>query len=142
MENKKYGHFDDANREYVITDPNTPAPWANYLGSLEYGAIITNAAGGYSFEKSGAEGRILRYVFNSFDEPGRYLYIRDNTSGDYWSASWQPRRKKARRGFAYQIPPSPRSAPCARPSSPTDALLRPPRPRAKQIGRASCRERV
>ncbi len=86
----KYGYFDDDNREYVIERPDTPTPWVNYLGSPEYGAIISNNAGGYSFAKSGANGRILRYIFNSFDTPGRYLYIRDNDSRDYWSASWQP----------------------------------------------------
>ena len=86
----RYGYFDDKNREYVIDRPDTPAPWVNYLGSPEYGAIISNHAGGYSFVKSGANGRILRYVFNNFDQPGRYLYIRDNQSGDYWSASGQP----------------------------------------------------
>ncbi len=86
----KYGYFDDVSREYVIERPDTPAPWANYLGSPEYGAVISNNAGGYSFAKSGANGRILRYVFNQFDQPGRYLYIRDNASKDYWSASWQP----------------------------------------------------
>ncbi len=86
----KYGYFDDINREYVIDRPDTPAPWVNYLGSPEYGAIISNQAGGYSFAKSGANGRILRYIFNSFDQPGRYIYIRDNESKDYWSASWQP----------------------------------------------------
>lgn len=86
----QYGYFDDGKREYVITRPDTPAPWANYLGSPEYGAIISNNAGGYSFAKSGANGRILRYVFNGFDQPGRYIYIRDNESRDYWSASWQP----------------------------------------------------
>lgn len=86
----KYGYFDDENREYVIDRPDTPAPWVNYLGSPEYGAIISNNAGGYSFAKSGANGRILRYIFNSFDQPGRYIYLRDNDSKDYWSASWQP----------------------------------------------------
>ncbi|MCI9442104.1 MAG: N,N'-diacetylchitobiose phosphorylase [Ruminococcus sp.] len=86
----RYGYFDDTNREYVIDRPDTPAPWVNYLGSPEYGAIISNNAGGYSFAKSGANGRILRYIFNSFDQPGRYIYIRDNESKDYWSASWQP----------------------------------------------------
>ena len=86
----KYGFFDDAQREYVIQRPDTPAPWVNYLGSPEYGAIISNNAGGYSFAKSGANGRILRYVFNQFDRPGRYLYLRDNANGDFWSASWQP----------------------------------------------------
>ncbi len=86
----KFGYFDDEKREYVIDRPDTPAPWANYLGSPEYGAVISNNAGGYSFAKSGANGRILRYIFNNFDQPGRYIYIRDNDSKDYWSASWQP----------------------------------------------------
>lgn len=104
----KYGYFDDEKREYVITRPDTPAPWANYLGSPEYGAVISNNAGGYSFAKSGANGRILRYIFNDFDRPGRYLYIRDNDSKDYWSASWQPVGKdtesyksECRHGTAY-----------------------------------------
>lgn len=86
----QFGYFDEEKKEYVITRPDTPAPWANYLGSPEYGAVISNNAGGYSFAKSGANGRILRYVFNNFDQPGRYIYIRDNADGDYWSASWQP----------------------------------------------------
>ena len=86
----KYGHFDETNREYVIDRPDTPTPWVNYLGSPEYGAIISNNAGGYSFARSGANGRILRYIFNSFDQPGRYLYLYDNDSKDCWSASWQP----------------------------------------------------
>ena len=86
----RFGYFDEANKEYVIDRPDTPAPWANYLGSPEYGAIISNNAGGYSFVKSGANGRIIRYVFNNFDQPGRYIYIRDNKTKDYWSASWQP----------------------------------------------------
>ncbi|MBE5786307.1 MAG: N,N'-diacetylchitobiose phosphorylase [Clostridiales bacterium] len=86
----QYGFFDDVKREYVITNPNTPAPWANYLGSPDYGAIITVNAGGYSFVKSGAAGRILRYTFNQFDEPGRYIYLRDEENGDFWSASWRP----------------------------------------------------
>ena len=86
----QYGYFDDDRREYVITRPDTPQPWANYLGSPEYGALISNNAGGYSFVKSGADGRILRYVFNQFDQPGRYIYLRDDESGDFWSASWQP----------------------------------------------------
>ena len=104
----RFGHFDDANREYVIERPDTPAPWVNYLGSPEYGAIISNNAGGYSFAKSGANGRILRYIFNNFDQPGRYMYIRDNESRDYWSTSWQPVGKdlaeyksECRHGTAY-----------------------------------------
>ena len=86
----RFGYFDQEKREYVITKLDTPAPWVNYLGSPEYGAIISHNAGGYSFVKSGAKGRILRYRFNDNDTPGRYIYIRDDDSKDYWSASWQP----------------------------------------------------
>ncbi len=87
----QYGFFDLTNKEYVITRPDTPAPWANYLGSPEYGAIVSNNGGGYSFVKSGANGRIARYRFNSnIGLPGRYVYIRDNDANDYWSATWQP----------------------------------------------------
>ncbi|TAH66162.1 MAG: N,N'-diacetylchitobiose phosphorylase, partial [Anaerolineaceae bacterium] len=110
----KYGYFDEMNKEYVITKPDTPAPWANYLGSPEYGAIISNNAGGYSFVKSGANGRISRYIFNQEDKPGRYIYLRDDEDGDYWSASWQPVGKplgddygeyksECRHGTAYTI---------------------------------------
>ena len=105
-----YGYFDTDRQEYVITNPATPAPWTNYLGSPEYGALISNNAGGYSFARSGADGRILRYIFNSFDQPGRYVYIRDNESKDYWSASWQPVGKdlkdyhsECRHGTAYTV---------------------------------------
>lgn len=95
----KYGYFDERNKEYVITRPDTPAPWANYLGSPEYGAIISNNAGGYSFVKSGANGRISRYIFNQEDKPGRYVYLRDDDEKDYWSASWQPVGKPLGEGY-------------------------------------------
>jgi N,N'-diacetylchitobiose phosphorylase len=88
----QYGYFDDKEKEYVITRPDTPQSWSNYLGSTEYGAVITNNAGGYGFYESGARGRFLRLRFNSIpmDQPGRYFYIRDCQTSDYWSASWQP----------------------------------------------------
>jgi cellobiose phosphorylase len=88
----QYGYFDDINKEYVIERPDTPESWSNYLGSTEYGAIITNNAGGYSFFNSAAIGRFLRLRPNTIpmDQPGRYLYLHDRDSKDYWSASWQP----------------------------------------------------
>ncbi len=87
----QYGHFDLEAKEYVITRPDTPAPWSNYLGSPAYGAIISNNGGGYSFVQSGANGRIMRYRFNSMMAlPGRYIYLRDKATADYWSATWQP----------------------------------------------------
>lgn len=107
-----YGYFDDQSKEYVITRPDTPQSWSNYLGSTEYGAIITNNAGGYGFYRSGARGRFLRLHFNGIpmDQPGRYFYLRDRESGDYWSASWQPVGKPldryqstCRHGTAYTV---------------------------------------
>lgn len=106
-----YGHFDLENKEYVITKPDTPAPWANYLGDPEYGAMISGNAEGYSFVKSGANGRLLRYRFNTnLSLPGRFIYIRDNDTADYWSASWQPVGKpldkyksECRHGTAYTV---------------------------------------
>jgi len=88
----KYGFFDDKNKEYVITKPDTPRSWTNYLGDTEFCSIITNNAGGYSFYKSAAQGRFMRARLNGIpmDQPGRYLYIRDKESSDYWSSSWQP----------------------------------------------------
>lgn len=108
----QYGHFDDDAREYVIDRPDTPRSWSNYLGSTEYGAVITNNAGGFSFYRSGAQGRFMRMWLNSIpmDQPGRYIYLRDNDNGDYWSASWQPVGKPldsykstCRHGTAYTI---------------------------------------
>jgi N,N'-diacetylchitobiose phosphorylase len=108
----QYGHFDDKNKEYVIDRPDTPKAWSNYLGSTEYGAIITNNAGGYSFLKSGGMGRFVRFRFNSIpmDQPGRYVYFHDHETKDFWSASWQPVGKPldkfqsvCRHGTAYTV---------------------------------------
>ena len=88
----QYGYFDDKNREYVITRPDTPLPWINYLGCQAYFGIISNTAGGYSFYRDARLRRITRYRYNNvpFDLGGRYIYVRDDETGDYWLPSWQP----------------------------------------------------
>ena len=92
----KFGYFDDAQREYVITRPDTPLPWINYLGCEEYFGLISNTAGGYSFYKDARLRRLTRYRYNNspLDMGGRYLYLRDNKTGTYWSSSWMPTRTK------------------------------------------------
>jgi cellobiose phosphorylase len=106
----RYGHFDDVRREYVITRPDTPLPWINYLGSEEYFGIISNTAGGYSFFRDARLRRLTRYRYNNapLDVGGRYLYVRDDASGDYWSPSWQPTQREleeysCRHGLGYSV---------------------------------------
>ncbi len=86
----EFGHFDDTNREYVITNPATPWPWINYLGNEDFFSLISNTAGGYSFYKDAKFRRITRYRYNSvpMDNGGRYFYINDN--GTIWSPGWKP----------------------------------------------------
>ncbi len=78
-----YGFFDDSHREYVITRPDTPLPWINYLGSEAYFGLISNTAGGYSFYRDARLRRITRYRYNNvpLDCGGRYLYLRDDDTG-------------------------------------------------------------
>ncbi len=104
----KYGHFDDANREYVITRPDTPLPWINYLGCQDYFGILSATAGGYSYYRDARKRRITRGRYNNvpFDFGGRYIYLRDDANGDYWSPSWMPTQShldsfECRHGMGY-----------------------------------------
>ena len=106
----KYGHFDDSAREYVITRPDTPLPWINYLGCEAYFGLISNTAGGYSFYKDARLRRLTRYRYNNapYDMGGRYIYLRDNANGQFWSPSWMPVRSpldeySCRHGMGYTI---------------------------------------
>ena len=104
----KYGYFDDAQREYVITRPDTPLPWLNYLGLEGLFGIISNTAGGYTFYQDARLRRLTRYRYNNvpLDLGGRYLYLREDASGEYWSPTWQPTRGQldeyeCRHGMSY-----------------------------------------
>ena len=90
MDNKRYGHFDDQHREYVITDPQTPWPWINYLGNEDFFSLISNTAGGYCFYKDAKFRRLTRYRYNGvpMDNGGRYFYINDG--GSVWNPGWKP----------------------------------------------------
>ena len=88
--NKQYGHYDDAKREFVITDPATPWPWINYLGTEDFFSLISGTAGGYCFCRDAKFRRITRYRYNGvpMDNGGRYFYINDG--GTVWSPGWKP----------------------------------------------------
>jgi cellobiose phosphorylase len=104
----QFGFFDDARREYVMTRPDTPLPWINYLGTESYLGFISNTAGGCAFFRDASLRRIIRYRHNNapFDVGGRYIYLRDDADGDFWSPSWQPTRSEldgyeCRHGLSY-----------------------------------------
>jgi cellobiose phosphorylase len=106
----RFGRFDDTAREYVISRPDTPLPWINYLGSEDYFGIISNTAGGYSFFRDARLRRLTRYRYNNVppDVGGRYLYVRDRKTGRFWSPSWQPtggdlEDYRCRHGLGYTV---------------------------------------
>jgi cellobiose phosphorylase len=90
----KFGYFDDKNREYVITNPQTPWPWINYLGNEDFFSLISNTAGGYTFYKDAKFRRLTRYRYNNvpMDSGGKYFYIKDNDT--IWSPGWKPCKTK------------------------------------------------
>lgn len=104
----QFGHFDDHNKEYVITNPETPWPWINYLGNKDFFSLISNTAGGYSFYKDAKFRRLTRYRYNNvpMDMGGRYFYIKDGDT--IWSPGWKPTKTpldsyECRHGMNYTI---------------------------------------
>lgn len=103
-----YGNFSKDGKEFIITNVKTPTPWINYIYNKEYFATISNNAGGISYYKNPLHGRVTRYRINDVppDRPGKYIYVKDKKSGQYWSLSWQPVGKnpeayKVIHGFGY-----------------------------------------
>jgi len=104
----RFGHFDDDAREYVITTPETPYPWINYLGTEKFFSLISHTAGGYCFYLDARMRRLTRYRYNNVptDAGGRYFYINDG--GDVWTPSWMPvkaelDRFECRHGLSYTV---------------------------------------
>ncbi len=102
----KFGYFDDANREYVITTPKTPLPWINYLGCNDFFSLISNTCGGYSFYKDAKLLRLTRYRYNDTpnDVNGKYFYIKDGDT--IWNPGWKPTKTEldsyeCRHGIGY-----------------------------------------
>ncbi len=103
-----YGHFSENGKEFLIENVATPTPWINYIYNDRYFATISNNGGGISYVHNPLHGRITRYRINDVppDRPGKYMYIRDEETGEFWSATWQPvgKNREAYRvvhGFGY-----------------------------------------
>jgi len=103
-----YGNFSEDGREYVNTNPRTPSPWINYIYNGRYFSTISNNGGGISYYKSPLHGRITRYRINEVppDRPGKYIYVKDQETGEIWSLTWQPVGRhaeayKVAHGFGY-----------------------------------------
>ncbi len=104
----KFGYFDDQNKEYVITTPQTPLPWINYLGSEDFFSLVSNTAGGYSFYRDARMRRLTRYRYNNspLDMDGHRIYIKDGDT--VWNPGWQPTKTpldsySCRHGLGYTI---------------------------------------
>lgn len=101
-----FGFFDDANKEYAITTPETPLPWINYLGNEDFFSLISNTCGGYSFYKDAKLLRLTRYRYNNVpaDTNGRYYFIKHGDT--VWNPAWQPSKTaldkyECRHGLGY-----------------------------------------
>ena len=105
----KYGYFSDDGYEYVVTNPKTPKPWSNVISNGNYSILITQTGGGYSWGKNSIENRITRFVQDSVkDDFGKYIYIRDDDTGEIWGATYKPTEKcgddyKVIHGLGYSI---------------------------------------
>jgi cellobiose phosphorylase len=90
---KQYGHFHDATSSYIVTAPQTPRPWINYLGNRRLRAFVSQNAGGLLWHREPYSRRITRYHYTAApgDRPGFYLYVRDRRTGEVWNPHFAPR---------------------------------------------------
>ncbi len=105
----KYGYFTDDGREFVITRPDTPRPWVNVISNGDYGTIESQTGSGFSWRDNSNLSRITRWDQDLIrDNWGKYLYVRDKDTGDFWSGTWKPCMSKydffeVRHGQGYSV---------------------------------------
>ncbi len=87
----KYGYFENNGKEFVIKTPRTPKPWVNVISNGHYGIVISQAGGGFSWLDHSEFNRITRWHQDLIkDDWGKYIYIRNNKTGEIWSPTWAP----------------------------------------------------
>ena len=102
----KYGYFNESGDEFVITAPNTPRPFDNFLfNDACYANVHQTGIGCFDYQINGTEGiqlytgvgRICDYdVFGKDHLYNRLIFIRDNETGEFWTLNWEPDRKSTR----------------------------------------------
>ncbi len=105
------GGFTHDGREYImILKPgeNTPAPWVNVIANPQFGTVVSESGGVYTWAENSHDFRITPWSNDPVSGGGgEALYLRDEESGRYWSPSPQPARGAlpyvARHGFGYSI---------------------------------------
>jgi len=103
----KYGYFTEKGHEYVITDYHTPRPWINVISNGHYGLVISQLGGGFSWIDHANLNRITRWQQDLVrDDWGKYVYLRDDKTGEFWSPTVSPVMKEpekyiCRHGIGY-----------------------------------------
>lgn len=109
MLSNKYGKFSSDGKEFIITNPKTPRPWVNVISNGDYSVIVTQTGGGYSFRGNAEQNRLTRSFQDIIkDNWGKYFYIRDLQSGEFWSSGMLPIKDdndtyEIRHGIGYSV---------------------------------------
>jgi len=87
----KYGYFTKEGLEYVMTRPDPPRPWVNVISNGDYGIVESQTGSGFSWRENAQLSRITRWEQDLIkDNWGKYLYVRDRETGEFWSGTWKP----------------------------------------------------
>ncbi|MBU0951326.1 MAG: hypothetical protein KKH91_00655 [Elusimicrobia bacterium] len=105
--NCDYGHFSEDGKEFIITRPDTPRPWINYFSNNKYGIYLSQTGGGLSMYHLPDGNRLTQHIWAD-DRPGKYVYLRDDSSKKVWSLTWEPVKAeyqdfRCRHGLGYSI---------------------------------------
>ncbi len=102
-----YGYFSDDGDEFIIKTYRTPKPWINVISNGVYGLTISQAGGGFSWYEHSEFNRLTRWHQDLVqDNWGKYIYIKNNKTGEVWSPTFQPVKKELNKfecvhGFGY-----------------------------------------
>lgn len=89
----EYGFFSPDGLEYVVTRPDTPRPWTHILANREYGCIVSQSGGGFSWSRNSQLRMLNRWHQDLvLDDMGRFLYLHEPETGVLWSADYNPTR--------------------------------------------------